>query len=117
MINVLNRLTPFPSTLLLLTLAAAGCASGSFSDYQVWPATDLPDRFVQAATGLEPTASDAGECRSPLIDPRTGVNLLMVRSIPGVGDYEVPAGAYGTGQRELLRIDCERGVGVGIVRR
>lgn len=35
-------------------------------------------------------------------------NLLMVRSIPGVGDYAAPDG---TGQHELLRIDCETGVG------
>lgn len=115
--HLLNRLSPCLLILLFLTLATAGCASGSFSDDQVRPASNLPGHFVLAATGSKPTGSDAGECRSPLTDPRTGVQLLMVRSIPGVGDYEVPAGAYGTGQRELLRIDCETGVGIGIVRR
>lgn len=58
-----------------------------------------------------------GECRSPLIDPRDGTRLTMVRSQFGKGDYEVPPGRYGAGRRDLLRIDCADGVPLGLVSR
>jgi hypothetical protein len=58
-----------------------------------------------------------GECRSPLIDPRDGTRLTMIRSLFGKGDYEVPLGKYGAGKGDLLRIDCANGVPVGLVSR
>lgn len=41
----------------------------------------------------------------------------FVRSGTALGDYEVPEGRYGVQQGELLRIECNTGEVVGIVRR
>ena len=110
---------PFESKMIfalcaLMVITMAGCSSGSFGDYEVRPASNLPDRFTWE--GSETTASEGG-CRSPIIDPRDGTRGLIVRSIIGQGDYEVPPGRYGTSRGELLRIDCVSGVAIGIVKR
>ena len=59
-------------------------------------------------------------CRSPLIDPRDQTQIRIVRSGGSGGghrgDYEVPAGRYGVGENELLRIECSSGEPLGIVR-
>jgi hypothetical protein len=100
-----------------LLCAAAGCAtfgtSGSFPpDDTARPATELPEAFTPPAGG-----GDAGVCRSPLTDPRTGAELRFVRTQGERGDYEVPVGRYGAREGELLRIDCRTWRAVGLVRR
>lgn len=82
--------------------------------------TDAPERF---AVGITPGGSSefpgAGDlCKNPLVDPRDGTPLTLVRSASGLGDYRVPAGKYGIADpvRELLRVDCGTGRPVGIVR-
>ena len=104
---------------LCVALAAAGCAHGAASlpgDASARPATGVPERFV---TGDPPPAAGAEPaCRNPLLDPRDGTRLVLVRSTAGTrGDYEVPAGRYGVAPGELLRVDCTTGNAVGIVRR
>ena len=60
-------------------------------------------------------------CRNPLVDPRNGRALNLVRSKDGLGDYSVLGSqyeletAYGVDPRHLLRIDCATGKALGIV--
>jgi hypothetical protein len=81
-------------------------------------ATDAPARFVldPAAQVAQDTIPGEG-CRSPLYDPRDRTAIVMVRSATERGDYEVPAGRYGIGEGELLRVTCNTGVPLGAVRR
>jgi hypothetical protein len=104
---------------LAAALALAACAHGGASlldDAAARPATDLPERF--ASDALTPAAGAEPACRNPLLDPRDGTRLVLVRSTAGTrGDYEAPAGRYGVGPGELLRVDCATGAAIGIVRR
>ena len=52
-----------------------------------------------------------------LVDPRNGNRLRLIRSLHGVGDYEVPPDAYGVRPGELLRVDSVTGTAAGIVPR
>ena len=79
------------------------------------PAQDAPERFLRAdSTPISGTPGSA-ICTSPILDPRTGARLTMVRAYRGSGDYSVPAATYGVGTRELLRVDCATGAPIGIV--
>ncbi len=51
-------------------------------------AVDVPDHFMvsTAAGAVEPRPNDG--CRSPIIDPRNGARLGLIRSAEGRGDYE-----------------------------
>jgi hypothetical protein len=106
-------------------VAGAGCASGRGQATRpvVAEAKDLPDHFMVAATGLaqkeEPKAGEG--CRNPMVDPRDGTTLNLVRSKDGMGDYQVMnkdyelKSQYGVDPRHLLRIDCATGKALGIV--
>ena len=96
-------------------LLLASCASVS------WPASadpslisDTPDHFlvVDMATGAssEPTGP---ACRNPLVDPRDGARLTLVRSSSGFGDYRPDKPRYGLAGDQLLRINCSNGRPVG----
>ncbi|WP_324719050.1 hypothetical protein [Salinimicrobium sp. HB62] len=77
-------------------------------------AVDVPARF-EAPAGVD---SSGKACKSPLTDPRNGTKIILKTSFSeGMGDYVVPAGMYGVGDRELLRINCATGEVVGVVRR
>ncbi|HCT56514.1 MAG TPA: hypothetical protein DGD08_04795 [Gemmatimonas aurantiaca] len=104
------------SSVILVLVATAGCARahGLSQAARVRPVIDAPDQFVPPTTGVE---ASEGVCRSPLRDPRIGADLRLVRSIPGLGDYEIPAQAYGARASELLRIDCHTWRAVGFVSR
>ena len=83
------------------------------------PATRAPARFEPENRALRLTPGDtlAGAgCLSPMVDPRDGAQLRFVFSA-SYGDYEVPAGRYGASANELLRLDCNTGRVIGIVRR
>lgn len=105
---------PNPMRALLL-LAAAGCVSAGTADFPndviATPASSVPAAFEFTV----PAA--ANTCRSPAIDPRDGTRITLVRSREERGDYEVPAGRYGVGERQLLRLNCATGAVVGIVPR
>lgn len=60
---------------------------------------------------------DAESCKSPMIDPRNGISLTMVRSSGNHADYEVPNQNYGVERGELLRLNCATGEVIGIVRK
>ncbi|MGE5715851.1 MAG: hypothetical protein ACM369_04305 [Acidobacteriota bacterium] len=105
--------------------ALQGCASsrGSMESPVVAQARNLPDHFMVTASGLaqkeEPRGGEG--CRNPMVDPRNGTMLNLVRSKSGVGDYQVLGeqyelnSAYGVDPRHLLRIDCATGKALGIV--
>ena len=101
---------------MLLLFLGCGTTSGTRSMRSVErQATDVPVRF-EAPAGV--TMGD-NSCSSPLTDPRDGTSIRMVAAFggEGVGDYEVPAGKYGVEKNELLRINCQTGEVLGIVRR
>ena len=82
-------------------------------------ATRAPARFEPQNRALRLTPGDtiAGPgCVSPMVDPRDGTEVRFVFST-SYGDYEVPAGRYGAGAGELLRLDCNSGRVIGLVRR
>jgi len=112
------------TSLLRLALAtgligAAACTTVmNYPTTVLRPAEGAPERFVRAdRSPLAGAPGTATACESPLVDPRTGAQLMMQRSYGGRGDYSVAAGAYGAGTGELLRVDCADGAPVGIVRR
>jgi hypothetical protein len=103
----------------------SGCASsrGSMEAPVVAQAKNLPDHFMVAVTGIaqaeEPKPGEG--CRNPMVDPRNGTPLNLMRSKSGVGDYQVQGrdyeldSSYGVDPRHLLRIDCATGKALGIV--
>ena len=121
--RVRSRTASSCAVTLALGLLAAGCSvgtAGSFpADPVTRPAANAPERFVVGSydgTATEEPSAGRG-CRSPMVDPRDGTRLRLVRSAGERGDYEAPAGWYGAGEGELLRIDCATGEVVGIVER
>jgi len=77
---------------------------------------DAPDHFlvldIKSGVTLEPSPDMA--CRNPLVDPKTGTQIRLLRSSEGHGDYAVTDGRYGVGAHEVLRIACATGKPVGI---
>jgi hypothetical protein len=103
-----------------LLLLPVGCISTHMDDSAIIRAArDCPDHFlVSAGDSGRPTEPTAGTgCHSPMVDPRDGTQLLLRRSAAGQGDYVVPAGRYGIGPKELLRLDCATGKPLGVVKR
>jgi hypothetical protein len=106
-------------------VAFAGCVSGPSATLGpvVAEAKDLPDHFMVAASGVarseEPNPGEG--CRNPMVDPRDGTLLHLVRFKDGKGDYQVLnkdfelKTAYGVDSQHLLRLDCATGKALGIV--
>ncbi|MCB1009562.1 MAG: hypothetical protein KDB94_11800 [Acidobacteria bacterium] len=107
----------FGGTLLLL-LATACASDGAVVERsaETLPARDVPALF-ERGTGVPGVRAAAGSCWNPMVDPRDGTTLRLVRSANGAGDYEPPAGRYGVGSDQLLRLDCASGKTIGIVAR
>ncbi len=104
------------STVAVATLLSA-CAA---MPHQVLsPAVGVPGRFMvlDKATGAQARVDPGAACESPLVDPRDGTVLVMVRASDGQGDYRPATPAYGLDDGQLLRIDCTTGVAVGVVSR
>lgn len=106
-----------------LAVLSVACASSSGSASAL-----LPDRAPDGAPPVfDPTRGDlriagadtlAGAgCLNPLVDPRDGERLTLVRSWSVHGDYEVAEGRYGLGEGELLRVECNTGRVLGVARR
>ena len=109
---------------IALSASVGACAlgqGGSFpADSSARAARDVPTRFepMPPATRLPPADTISGSgCTSPVRDPRDGTELRLERAIAPRGDYVVPAGRYGSGPDELLRLDCNTGAVIGFVRR
>lgn len=99
---------------LLIAFFTWGCGSGTTrSDNGILRIADEAPTGFTAAQSLE-TGED--HCKSPLVDTSDGTELILIRSTQGLGDYQVPEGKYGLEADELLRIDCNTGEVLGIVR-
>lgn len=99
---------------LMLLFVSGGCSSSqSFSGKSMRESTLAPAKFTTKA------GVNFGEsaCKSPLVDPTDGIEITLVESVKGVGDYEVPSGKYGMKANELLRINCQTGEVLGIVKK
>ena len=105
--------------LLVAVIAMFGCASshveGFPADAPVRPLTDAPTQFAVSASARTRLSTDI--CQSPLYDQRDGTALRLERSVPGRGDYDVPAGHYGAQTGDLVRVDCRTLKPIGLVRR
>ena len=100
---------------LVAPVLAGGCASLNSS---VKPAIDAPTHFlVRAPDGRAVEPAPGEGCRNPMIDPRDGAALILIRSAGGRGDYQVPVARYGVRRGELLRLECGTGNVIGIVKR
>lgn len=99
--------------LCLLLLLSCGPGQSTMESNILRPAFGAPDEF-EAAGGM---SLDDDSCRSPLVDPRDDTRIIMFRSGSGTGDYEVPEGKYGVRKGELLRVNCETGEVLGIVKK
>lgn len=101
------------AALAFFFLVSCGTTSNSFTQEEVLRnATDTPAYF-------ESPVKVPGEriCKSPLTDPRDGTKISFLRASWPMADYEVPRGKYGVKGTELLRVNCETGEVVGIVKR
>lgn len=109
----------FLAIALILIAACASASSGGMDAPILRQATDTPVRFrLDPSVGEQTGDTIPGTgCRSPLIDPRSGVRITMVRSTMPYADYAVPDGRYEVGPDELLRVHCRTGETAGVVRR
>jgi hypothetical protein len=99
----------------------AACATSDFDPGRITrPAEGTPARFLVHGDGAGDAPSETSlekGCRSPMVDPDSGIRLRLFRSSGTEGDYEAPSGAYGLRSRELLRLDCRSGEVLGVVPR
>lgn len=101
-----------------ITGCYAGMSSGSAGVQRA--AEDVPNQFEpkNPDARIMPADTIAGSgCLSPMVDPRDGTEVGFLRSDKEYADYAVPGRMYGVGARELLRLECNTGRVLGIVRR
>jgi hypothetical protein len=107
------------ASLLLGGACGQNSATGFASAAPLRQGTDLPAQF-EPPTGfgrLSLTDTIPGNaCLSPMHDPRTNTEIKMTRAANGQADYKVPDGRYGVGSGQLLRLDCNTGRPLGIVK-
>ena len=112
--------------LIALPLIAGACAPRSSTipadrrdALPVRTARGVPVRLLPVKAELRLADGDtlAGSgCVSPMKDPRHDDELRFIYS-RFVGDYEIPPGRYGSNVGEVLRIECNTGRVIGLVRR
>jgi hypothetical protein len=106
---------------LAAILAACSTSTGSMqSVINAPPPVTAPPRFIPINQNdlLMPADTVAGDgCLSPMADPVTGVRITLVRSESGLGDYQAPSGSYGIKDGQLIRLECNTGHVIGLVRR
>jgi hypothetical protein len=102
----------FVFVIMVWVAVGSGCMTQRDAAASIHQASDCPKQFV--AKGAENTVA-SGAARSPMVDPRGGTEIILVRSDRGWGDYEVPTGRYGVKPGELLRLDVATGRVIGIV--
>ena len=98
----------------LFTGILVSCSStSSMSGDILRPGDNLPEAF-EPSSGVD---LDENSCKSPMLDPRDDSEITFIRSSGSTGDYEVAEGKYGVGKRELLRLDCQTGKVLGVVKK
>jgi hypothetical protein len=105
----------------MMTVLLAACSIGLSGPGGVLRnAENVPNHFEPKnpdARIIPPDTIAGSGCLSPMVDPRDGTEVGFLRSGDGYADYAVPNGLYGVGRNELLRIECNTGRVVGVVRR
>ena len=109
---MLRKLIIAFGSVILLSCGSGNSASEADTDV-LRPASDAPQSF----SAIFATPVGAKDCQSRLIDPVDRVELMLVKSFDGVGDYLVPPGKYGMSADELLRINCRTGKVIGVVKK
>ncbi|MEZ5003375.1 MAG: hypothetical protein R2730_10120 [Chitinophagales bacterium] len=102
-------------SVLIAMVSLASCVGSQQSNTNptiLRPAENTPEFFVPA----EGVSLDQSSCKSPMIDPRDGTQIVMISSIKGKGNYQVYPYKYGLKNGELLRLDCRTGQVIGIVK-
>jgi len=103
---------------MLILAVSGGCATMNDALKTVpesidRPATGTPATFVRE----DGMANVNTTCRSVLLDLNDKTTIQLVRVLRDKqGDYRVPAGKYGVGENELLRVDCATARPSGIVK-
>jgi len=97
---------------LIITSGCGALQNSGNNTRIIRQAENTPEKFVPAG-GI---SLDNDSCKSPMVDPRDGTQLIMVSSTNSMGNYKVPTNKYGVNKGELLRIDCSTGVAIGIVK-
>jgi hypothetical protein len=99
---------------------SGGCASKNnhawHGNAAIQPAMDVPTHFLITGSGGKTQEPAPGQCRNPMIDPRDGTRITLVRSAEGRGYYKVPSGRYGVRSGELLLVECGTGRVIGVVK-
>ena len=107
--------------LILLPGLVAACSIGMSGPRGVLrDAENVPNHFEPKnpdARILPPDTLAGSGCLSPMVDPRDGTEIGFLRASDGHADYATPNGMYGVGRNELLRLECNTGKVLGIVRR
>ncbi len=99
---------------LVIFLGCGSSSQPSAADSDILrPASDAPESF----SAIFATPVGNKDCQSRLVDPLDQVELILVRSFDGVGDYLVPLGKYRVTSDELLRINCRTGKVIGVVKK
>ncbi len=82
-------------------LVAACVLVGCSSSHHAWnrnlpiqPAMDVPTHFLVGEHGGKTEEPAPGPCRNPMIDPRDGTRIVLVRSSEGRGYYRVPMALF-----------------------
>jgi hypothetical protein len=106
-------------SIVLLGACGSNSSTGLPGTSPLHAGTDLPSQFEPPAGYERPSPSDTipGDgCLSPMRDPRDDTEIRMVRSAHGKADYTVPKGRYGVGPHQLLRLDCNTGRPLRVVK-
>ena len=107
-----NRVRISISVIILFVLMGCGPGKATGDGDVVRTAIDAPDLF-ETPPGM---AWGDNTCKNPIIDPLDGSELILVQSRDGLGDYRVSGFKYGVSKGELLRINCNTGAVIGIVK-
>ncbi|MEP6260604.1 MAG: hypothetical protein ABJ092_03420 [Gillisia sp.] len=108
-----HRVRILISISFIFLLMSCGPGRSTAEGDVVRTAIDVPDLF-EAPPGM---AWGDNTCKNPIIDPMDGSELILVQSRDGMGDYRVSGFKYGVNRGELLRINCNTGAVIGIVKR
>jgi len=104
----------------LMVQVACGQNSTSFpSPTPLIAGTDLPAQFEPPPGFARLSLTDTipgNACLSPMHDPRDNTEIRMVRAANGQADYKVPDGRYGVSAHQLLRLDCNTGRPIGVLK-
>ena len=117
--NVIAPRVAVVVSLVLLAACGANSSSGLPGTTPLRAGMDLPAQFEPPAGfgRMSPTDTISGNaCLSPMHDPRDNIEIKMVRAANGQADYKVPGGHYGVGAGQLLRLDCNTGRPLGLVK-